>query len=72
MVEHRIGRQKIHITRKFPMPSYPLEDALAYIDLDTKGCLFFHANNGKLWSAKTLTPRELAAILSNPAFENLN
>ena len=60
------------ITRKFTMPSYPSEYALAYIDKTTNACLFYHADNGKLWSAKKLSPVEMKAILNNPNFENLN
>lgn len=60
------------INRKFPMPSYNSQDALAYIDVNTKACLFFHADNGKLWSAKTLSELELTAIFNNPNFGNLN
>lgn len=63
-----------YLTRKIPMPSYPSQDALVYIDIDTstRGCLFFHADNGKLWSAGKLSPLEISAILNNPNFENLN
>lgn len=59
-------------TRRFPMPYFPSEDALAYIDTDTKACVFFHANNNKLWSAKKLSELEMRVILNNPNFENLN
>ena len=54
------------------MPSYPSQYALAYIDRTTNACLFFHAENGKLWSAKKLSQAEMMAILKNPNFENLN
>lgn len=60
------------ITRRFPMSSYPSQDALAYIDTNTNACLFFHADNGKLWSAKKLSQLEMIVILNNPNFENLN
>ena len=60
------------ITRKFPMPSYNSQDALGYIDLETNACLFFHADNGKLWSAKKLSKPELQEILTNPDYKNLN
>ena len=60
------------ITRRFPMPSYPSQDALAYIDTNTNACLFFHADNGKLWSAKKLSQLEIIVILNNPNFENFN
>lgn len=61
-----------YVTRKIPMPSYPSQDALAYIDLSTRGCVFFHADNGKIWSAARLSEVELRAILNNPNFNNLN
>ncbi len=61
-----------YITRKIPMPSFPSQDALAYIDTETLGGVFFHADSHKLWSAKKFTELELAAILNNPNFENLN
>ncbi len=54
------------------MPSYPSQDALAYIDTTTNACLFFHADNGKLWSAKELSQLETIVIFNNPKFENLN
>ena len=54
------------------MPSYTSQDALAYIDTNTNACLFFHADNGKLWSAKKLSQLEMTVILNNPNFENLN
>ena len=60
------------ITRRFPMPSYPSQDALAYIDTTTNACLFFHADNGKLWSAKKLFQLKMIAILNNPNFKKLN
>ena len=60
------------VTRKFPMPSFNSQNALAYIDLETNACVFFHADNGKLWSAKKLSEPELNAILLNPNFTNLN
>ena len=59
------------ITLKFPMPSYPAQEALAYIDQNTRKCLFFHADSGKLWSAKTLDEGEMSALLENPKFKNL-
>jgi len=61
-----------YLTRKIPMPSYPSQDALVYLDTSTRGCVFFHADNGKLWSAGKLSPLEISAILNNPNFENLN
>lgn len=60
------------ITRKFPMPSYSSQEALAYIDTITNACVFFHADNGKLWIAQTRSPDEMSAILANPNFKNLN
>lgn len=54
------------------MPSYPSQDALVYIDTSTRGCVFFHADNGKLWSAGKLSTLEISAILNNPNFEKLN
>lgn len=60
------------ITHKFPMPSYPSQDVLAYIDIKTSACLFFHVDTGKLWSAKKLSSLEKLAILNNPNFKNLN
>jgi hypothetical protein len=54
------------------MPSYPSQDALVYIDTSTRGCVFFHADNGKLWSAGKLSPLEVNAILNNLNFKNLN
>ena len=51
------------------MPSYNSQDALGYIDLKTNGCLLFHADSGKLWSARTLEKPEMDAILNNPDFE---
>ena len=60
------------ITRRLPMPSYPSQYALAFIDTNTNAYLFFHADNGKLWSAKKLSQLEMLVILNNPNFENLN
>ena len=54
------------------MPSYPSQDALVYIDLSTRGYVFFHADNVKLWSAAKLSELEMSAILNNTNFENLN
>jgi hypothetical protein len=72
MLELTTSTNPDFITRRFPMPSYPLQDALAYIDTTTNACLFFHADNGKLWSAKKLSQLEMIVILNNPNFENLN
>ena len=60
------------LTRKFEMPSYSGQDALAYIDKVTNACLLFHADSGNLWSAKRLSQLEKVVILNNPNFENLN
>lgn len=60
------------LTRRFPMPSYPSQDALGYIDTNTNACLFFHADNGKLWSAKKLSQLEMLTIINDPNFQNLN
>ena len=72
MLELTTSANSDFITRKIPMPSDPSQDALAYIDTNTNACLFFHADNGKLWSAKKLSQLEMIAILNNPNFENLN
>ena len=72
MLELTTSANPDFITRRFPMPSYPSQDALAYIDTNTNACLFFHADNGKLWSAKKLSQLEIIAILNTPNFENLN
>ena len=53
------------ITRRFSMPSYPSQDSLAYIDINTNACLFFDADNCKLWSAKKLSQLEMIVILNN-------
>ena len=72
-VEHiKSGASPSYITRKIPMPSYPSQDALVYIDTSTRGCVFFHVDNGKLWSVGKLSSLELNAILNNINFENLN
>ena len=60
------------VTRRFPMPSYPSQDAIAYIDKETYACLFFHANDYTLWSAKKLSEDEMGVILTNQDFKNLN
>ena len=72
MLELTTSANPDFITRRFLMPSYPSQDALAYIDTNTNACLFFHADNGKLWSAKKLSQLEMTVILNNPNFENLN
>lgn len=72
MLELTTSANSDFITRKIPMPSYPSQEALAYIDTNTNACLFFHADNGKLWSAKKLSQLEMIVILNNPNFENLN
>ena len=48
MLELTTSSNPDFITSKFPIPSYPSQDALAYIDTNTNACLFFHADNGKL------------------------
>ena len=72
MLELTTSANPDFITRRLPMLSYPSQDALAYIDTNTNACLFFHADNGKLWSAKKLSQLEMIVILNNPNFENLN
>ena len=72
MLELTTSANPDFITRRLPMPSYPSQYALAYIDTNTNACLFFHADNGKLWSAKKLSQLEMFVILNNPNFENLN
>ena len=54
------------------MPSFPSQNAFAYIDTTTNGCLFFHPDSGKLWSAKTLSELEMTVVPNNPKFKNLN
>ena len=72
MLELTTSANSDFITRRLPMPSYPSQDALAYIDTNTNACLFFHADTGKLWSAKKLSQLEMIVISNNPNFENLN
>ena len=72
MLELTTSTNPDFITLRFPMLSYPSQDALAYIDTNTNAYLFFHADNGKLWSAKKLSQLEMIVILNNPNFENLN
>lgn len=72
MLELTTSTNSNFITRKFPMPSYTLQDTLAYIYTNTNACLFFHANNGNLWSTKKLSQLEMKVILNNPYFKNLN
>ena len=59
MLELTTSANPDFITRKFPMPSYSSQDALAYIDTNTNACLFFHADNGRLWSEKKLNQLDL-------------
>lgn len=54
--------------RKIPMPSYPSQEALVFIDISTCECAFFHSDNGKLWSAGKLSSLEISAILNNIEF----
>lgn len=61
-----------YITRKMPMPSYPPQDSLAYIDTLTRNVVFFHADGGKLWSAARFSQLELNAVLNNPKYKNLD
>ena len=50
------------------MPSFPVEETLAFIDKQSRACVFFHLN-GKLWSAKKLSTLELSTILDNPSYK---
>ena len=72
ILELTISANPSYLTRKIPMPSYPSQDTLIYIDISTGGSVFFHADTGKLWSAGKVSPLELLSILSNPDFKNLN
>lgn len=58
--------------RKIPMPFYPSEQALIYIDTQTRAAVMFHANNGKLWSGEKLSELEMKAIFTNLNYTNLN
>ena len=58
-------------TRKFPLPSYESQNAIADIDKTTNTCLIFH-ENGTLWTARKISPIEKKAIFSNLDYKNLD
>lgn len=58
MVELTTSAKPDFITSRFLMVSYNLQDAFAYINKNTNSWLFFHGDNGKLWSAKKLSQFE--------------
>lgn len=54
-----------YITRKLLMPSFNSQEAYAFIQKDTRACLLFHVDSGKLWSGKQLSPAEMEAMINN-------
>ena len=50
------------ISSKIQMPYFPSQNALVYMDLDTKSCVLFH-ENGELWTVKKLSQLEIIGIL---------
>ena len=62
MLELNTSANPDFITRRLFMPSYPAQDALVSIDTNINACLFFHADNGKLWSVKKLFQLEMIVI----------
>ena len=61
-----------YFTRKLPMPSYPLQDALAYVDNRTGACAYFHYNSGNFWSAQQLSESELKTVRETKEFKKLD
>lgn len=61
-----------YVTRKFPMPSFPSQDAIGYLEVNSNRCVMFHADSGKLWSATTFSDPVKEAILANPQYILVN
>ena len=57
------------VTRKFPMPFFPSQDAIGFINQNTGDCILFHADSGKLWTAITFdTAQQIKLIVDNPDY----
>ena len=54
-----------YITLKMPMPPFPSQDTMAYLDKETGDCIYCH-ENGNLWSAGHYTDEEITELLNNP------
>ena len=55
-----------YVTVLMPMPFYDSQLALGYLDTSTGSCIFFHADNGKLWSATRYGTRDVLKLLQDP------
>ena len=48
-----------------PMPYFPSQNTIAYLDRITGECLYFH-ENGNLWSADHYSSLGIAKLLNDP------
>lgn len=53
------------ITLKMPMPYFPSQNTIAYLDRITGECVYFH-ENGNLWSADRYSSLRINQLLNNP------
>lgn len=54
------------------MPFYPSQEAFLYLDIETGHGIYFHADSGRLWSAKKLSETEIKKVRENVEYQNLN
>lgn len=54
-----------YITLKMPMPYFPSQNTLAYLDKITGECIYFH-ENGSLWSADRYSSLGVSKLLNDP------
>ena len=54
-----------YVTLSMPMPFFPTQKTLGYLDKQTGECIFFH-ENGSLWSAIQFEPVVVRDLLDNP------
>ena len=48
-----------------PMPYFPSQNTLAYLDKITSECIYFH-ENGSLWSANRYRSLGVSKLLNDP------
>ena len=54
-----------YLALKIPMPHFPSQNTIAYLDKIIGKCVYFH-ENGKLWSADRYSRRGVDQLLNDP------
>lgn len=65
LIDLTTSRQKDRVKLTLDMPFKKSEKAIAYMDLETGDCAFYHVDNGKFWTYVKYNNREILSTLAD-------